>query len=229
LKEYNASQHHNSLSNISHNAEKNEKITHLTMENDELRQEVVDLKGKMEQLYHNEENFNNLKENYEMALTQIQYEANIHKLKVAEYESLNIDDKLKAIERYQIDINDLNCKLDMNNAEICQLKQLYVDVCNEKNLNEDSFKKQIKALNLELFETKKINENLRADVDANKRLHFELDELKTLYDADQAKLVDMQSRMDGLKHVQADLERVKKYIFSISELIDHNAQSNLII
>jgi hypothetical protein len=209
LKEYNASQHHNSLTSISNNADKNEKISQLTKENDALKHDVAEFNAKLDQMYQNEENFNNVKENYEMALTQIQYEANINKLRLEEYEALNIDEKLKAIEQYQIEINDLNLKLNTNNAEICNLKQLYVDVCDEKNLNEDSFKKQIKALNLELFEAKKINESLKADSDGSKRSELELAELKALYDEEKTKVVQLQSRLDALNNVQVELAHLK--------------------
>ena len=158
------------------NASQKHVIDELNKEKNYLQSDLNELKLKLEESYQQTDHVNQQKQELEneLYLKNEQIEIFSNELKKLKEESNPTfihdkikfefnNEKLQLINKYEISIQSLKLDLDNSNSEVIKLKQLYVDVCNEKNDMEDKIRishdKEIKQVKLDCdLKVKKMEE-----------------------------------------------------------------------
>jgi hypothetical protein len=178
-------------------------IDELNKEKMELQSDLTDLKLRLEESYQHSDgvaqhkqdleneiyNKNEQIEHLSNELTRLREETNVafieDRLKIV-FNS----EKVELVNKYELNIQCLKLDLDNLNVEVSKLKQLYVDVCNEKNDIEDRLRnchdKELKQLMFDYeLKMKKMDEkylNLEKNYE-NDKINFKNDIEKNYQDS----------------------------------------------
>ncbi|RNA43433.1 hypothetical protein BpHYR1_039728 [Brachionus plicatilis] len=131
-------------------------IDELCREKNDLASELMDKNSKLDQLLDSEEQNQHLRSNLELELfnkqnhcqelekiiDQLHQELNLKQHNQPQNSSINEQKYLILINEYEAQINDLNLKVANRENEVQKFREMYIEVCNDKNNLQDTLKQQ---------------------------------------------------------------------------------------
>lgn len=129
----------------------------LNREKNDLASELMEKNAKLDQLLDSEEQNQHFRSNLELELfnkqnhcqelekiiDQLHQELNLKQHNPNQNSSINEQKYLILINEYEAQINDLNLKIANRENEVQKFREMYIEVCNDKNNLQDTLKQQL--------------------------------------------------------------------------------------